>query len=375
MRAHVGVTPEELERLETVPMAAVAPLLDPALERDGVVLLDRADAHARIDPSLHGASFSSRNGRGNRAWINHVLLVPLRDREGNLEGVVWVDEPIDRLLPTPEILQAVRAFANHAMSAVESARQLELMRHLAEHDPLTGLRNRRGLQEHIDAQIAEAGSVAVLVSDLDNFKRVNDALGYVQGDEALRRFAAVLAEAGGLAARLGGEEFALVLPGHDEPSAMAVAERLRAAVPVAFADFPWPVTASIGVAVSGPGTESASLVLRAATRAVFGAKRLGRDRCVVYHAEALETLLGHARRHRRRRVRAARRRDAARRDARPARRQHRPPLPDRRPLRRGDRPHARAARASACSASAPPASCTTSASSASPTRCSRSPAR
>ena len=292
MGAHVGMSPEEIARLKTVPMASVAPVLDPSLERDGVVLLERGDAHARVDPSLHGASFSTRNGRGKRAWNNHVLLVPLRDREGVLEGVVWVDEPVDRLLPTPEILQAVRAFANHAMSAVESARQLELMRHLAEHDPLTGLRNRRGLQEHIDAQIAETGSVAVLVSDLDNFKRVNDALGYVEGDEALRRFAAVLADAGGLAARLGGEEFALVLPGHDEPSAMRVAERLRAAVTAAFADFPWPVTTSIGVAVSGPGTESASLVLRAATRAVFGAKRLGRDRCVAYHAEALETLLG-----------------------------------------------------------------------------------
>jgi diguanylate cyclase (GGDEF)-like protein len=292
MRAHVGMLPAELERLETTPMAAVAPLLDPALERDGVVLLDRADAHARVDPSLHGASFSSRNGRGNRAWNNHVLLVPLRDREGRLEGTVWVDEPVDRLLPTPEILQAVRAFANHAMSAVESARQLELMRHLAEHDPLTGLRNRRGLQEHIDAEIARAGSVAVLVCDLDNFKRVNDALGYVQGDEVLRRFAEVLTAEGGLAARLGGEEFALVVPGLDEHAAMTVAERLRAAVPAAFKGFPWPVTTSVGVAVSGPGSETASLLLRSATRAVFGAKRLGRDRCVVYHAEALEALRG-----------------------------------------------------------------------------------
>ncbi len=73
---------------------------------------------------------------------------------------------------------------------------------------------------------------------------------------------------------------------------MAIAERLRAAVPAAFADFPWPLTTSVGVAVSGPGAETASLVLRAATRAVFGAKRLGRDRCVAYHAEALEALLG-----------------------------------------------------------------------------------
>jgi HD-GYP domain-containing protein (c-di-GMP phosphodiesterase class II) len=83
-----------------------------------------------------------------------------------------------------------------------------------------------------------------------------------------------------------------VFGGRAEDEAMAIAERLRAAVPAAFADFPWPLTTSIGVAVSGPGAESASLLLRAATRAVFGAKRLGRDRCIAYHAEALEALLG-----------------------------------------------------------------------------------
>jgi diguanylate cyclase (GGDEF)-like protein/putative nucleotidyltransferase with HDIG domain len=292
LRATAGMPAEELERLGSVPHAAVAPLLDPSVERDGVVMIERADAKARVDPSLHGASFSRLNGRGIRAWDNHVLLVPLRDREGKLEGALWADDPRDRLLPTTEMLQALRAFANHAMSAVESARQLELMRHLAEHDPLTGLRNRRGLQEHIDAEIASAGTVAVLVCDLDNFKRVNDALGYVQGDEALRRFAAVLADTGGLAARLGGEEFAVVLPGYGEDAALAVGERVRAAVALAFDDFPWPVTTSVGVAVSGPGAETAAQLLRAATRAVFGAKRLGRDRCVAYHAETLEALLG-----------------------------------------------------------------------------------
>jgi diguanylate cyclase (GGDEF)-like protein/putative nucleotidyltransferase with HDIG domain len=292
MRSTVGMTDDELARLSTVPLASVALVLDASLERDGVVLIEREDAHARVDPSLHGASFSRLNGRGARAWDNHVLLVPLRDREGRLEGAVWVDDPRDRLLPTAEMLQALRAFANHAMSAVESARQLELMRHLAEHDPLTGLRNRRGLQEHIDAEIARTGTVAVMVCDLDNFKRVNDALGYVQGDEALRRFAGVLAESGGHAARLGGEEFAVVLPGCGEDAALAAGERIRAAVARVFDDFPWPVTTSVGVAVSGPEAETASLLLRAATRAVFGAKRLGRDRCVAYHAETLEPLLG-----------------------------------------------------------------------------------
>jgi putative nucleotidyltransferase with HDIG domain len=102
----------------------------------------------------------------------------------------------------------------------------------------------------------------------------------------------VLAAAGGRAARLGGEEFAVVLPGCDEEAALAAGDRVRAAVASVFDDFPWPVTTSVGIAVSGPGADDASQLLRAATRAVFGAKRLGRDRCVAYHAEALESLLG-----------------------------------------------------------------------------------
>ncbi len=292
LRAMVGMTEDELARLSSVPLAAVAQLLDPALERDGVVFLDRATAHDRVDASLHGASHSRLNGSGAAAWEQHVLLVPLRERDGRLVGAVWADDPADRLKPSPETMQSLRAFANHAMGAIESAHQLELMRHLAEHDPLTGLRNRRGLQEHIDAEIARTGTVAVLVCDLDNFKRVNDALGYVQGDEALRRFAGVLAGTGGLAARLGGEEFALVLPGTCEDAALATAESVRTSVLEVFDDFPWPVTTSVGIAVSGPGAETASLLLRAATRAVFGAKRLGRDRCILYHAETLEALLG-----------------------------------------------------------------------------------
>ena len=191
-------------------------MFDPAVERDGVVLVEREAARTRDRrPSVRGGvDRGGRSGSGSRAWDKHVLIVPLRDREGALERRDVGRRPaLTTCCRRSETLQALRAFANQAMSAMESARQLEQMRHLAEHDPLTGLRNRRGLQEHIDAEIARAGTVAVLVCDLDNFKRVNDALGYVEGDEALRRSPAFCAEAGGLAARLGGEEFAVVLPG------------------------------------------------------------------------------------------------------------------------------------------------------------------
>jgi diguanylate cyclase (GGDEF)-like protein/putative nucleotidyltransferase with HDIG domain len=135
----------------------------------------------------------------------------------------------------------------------------------------------------------------VLVCDLDHFKRVNDVYGYTTGDDVLCRLAGVLRDVAGspgaLAARLGGEEFAVVLPGHDELEAVSAAERLRLAVARAGEELPRAVTVSIGVAVSD-GAAGAADLLRDATRACVGAKRLGRNRSVPYHEATLDALLG-----------------------------------------------------------------------------------
>ena len=137
----------------------------------------------------------------------------------------------------PERLQALRAFANQAATAVESAGQLAGMRHLAEPDPLTGLRNRRGFARgHRRAhRPRHAPRSSLLICDLDNFKSVNDALGHEAGDEVLRhlrrRYCATSPRRqADVPTRLGGEEFALVLPRRRGAEALAVAERLRRAV-------------------------------------------------------------------------------------------------------------------------------------------------
>ena len=182
------------------------------------------------------------------------------------------------------------------MSAIESARQLDSLRHLAAHDPLTGLRNRRGFEPGIDAHLDALGSggeLSLLVVDLDHFKRVNDTLGHDAGDDVLRHFADVLRAASGdgdVPTRLGGEEFALVLPGAGEARALAVAEHLRLLVRTQFATFACPVSVSVGVATRGAEARDASELMRAANRALYAAKRLGRDRCVVHHAQTLEML-------------------------------------------------------------------------------------
>jgi diguanylate cyclase (GGDEF)-like protein/putative nucleotidyltransferase with HDIG domain len=293
-RASIGWSDEELATLPPVPVASISRLLRPEHQREGCVLLAREEAELLTPPELHGRHQGQRNGRGPLAWRNHWLLVPLHDRDGAFTGIVWVDEPEDCLLPTTEGLQALRAFANQAISAVESTHQLEHLRHLAEHDALTGLRNRRDLEPRIANEIAQSGTVSVLVCDLDDFRRVNDALGEDAGDDVLRRVAAVLRRCtrgtSDVPTRLDGEEFAVVLRDTDRVAALAVAERLRPAVRDEFRDLSVPISVSIGLAATGTDLETASEVLRAAQRALDAAKRLGRDRAVPYRPEELEAV-------------------------------------------------------------------------------------
>ena len=126
-------------------------MMAPEYEQEGCVLIDSDTAHAKAKqlgiPTVYA---SHHNGRGPRAWDHHWLMVPLRNRDGALLGFLWADDPVDLLLPGVDGLRALRAFANHAVGAIELASQLERLRELAEHDPLTGLRNRRGFEQGLE---------------------------------------------------------------------------------------------------------------------------------------------------------------------------------------------------------------------------------
>ena len=277
------------EGLGSFTAAALERMIAPELVHEGCVLLDCTTARALAAEAGMPTVYASRNnGRGPLAWDHHWLMVPLRDRTGALLGFLWADDPADRLLPGVDGLRALRAFANHAVGAIEAARQVERLRELAELDPLTGLRNRRGFEQGLDG----CGPLALLICDLDHFKRVNDTLGHPAGDDVLRRFADLLRDCtreDDAAVRLGGEEFALVLSGAGEHEALAVAERLRRRVAAEFREFPVPISVSVGIADSRP-CDGAEALVRAANRALFAAKRLGRDRCVVHHADTLAML-------------------------------------------------------------------------------------
>jgi diguanylate cyclase (GGDEF)-like protein/putative nucleotidyltransferase with HDIG domain len=166
---------------------------------------------------------------------------------------------------------------------------IERLYDAARTDPLTRLQNRRGFRELLDLELERArrsrGPVSLMVGDVDHFKEVNDRAGHQVADNALQRIARALErekrQIDGLA-RVGGEEFALILPDTDRHSAFVIAERLRDAVRGEFAGDTVSITMSFGVAGHPDDAETAGSLLRAADAALFAAKENGRDRSVLH---------------------------------------------------------------------------------------------
>jgi diguanylate cyclase (GGDEF)-like protein len=209
-------------------------------------------------------------------FVASLVMVPIRTTSPlGAIGMYWAD----RHQATATEIRAAQALADSTAVALEHVRVLaELAERveLSETDPLTGIANRRAWDDAI-GQAVEAGSgVCLALIDLDHFKAYNDSNGHQAGDELLRESATAWRRAlrsGDLVARYGGEEFAVLMHGCDPSSAIEVAERLRRVTPAG-------ATASIGVA-AWDGVEDAARLTARADRALYAAKRSGRDRVVV----------------------------------------------------------------------------------------------
>ena len=149
-------------------------------------------------------------------------------------------------------------------------------------DALTGLLNRRGIEPELERLLA-AGGLAVVMFDLDHFKRYNDRHGHMVGDEALRRVAGVLigaTRAGDRVARFGGEEFTVALTAADADAAHAYAGRVMDALRAEEVADDLRLTVSAGIATHGADGATVESLLRAADAALYRAKAAGRDRVV-----------------------------------------------------------------------------------------------
>jgi diguanylate cyclase (GGDEF)-like protein len=213
---------------------------------------------------------------------------------GNAAREALVLFPPERGFDTRTVALA-ETLAAQAAVALENARLHGLVKQQSVTDELTELANRRSFRESLEAELLRSERfgtpLSLVLADLDDFKLVNDRFGHQVGDRVLQAFAGVLSNrirSIDLAARLGGEEFAVLLPGTDAAGAGALAESLRdatadLAVPTESGDVR--VTASFGVA-SIPQTHTSDELLATADLALYDAKRQGKNRVVTVERQA-----------------------------------------------------------------------------------------
>ena len=187
----------------------------------------------------------------------------------------------------PDDHEVVASLAAHAVTALENARLHQIVKRQALLDALTNMPNRRQCESALATELSQAkrfgASLAFVLADLDEFKSVNDRYGHPVGDRVLREFADILRESvreADVAARWGGEEFALVLPSTDSMGAAVLVERIRSALEhrtIVVDGHTISITASFGVAVF-PQEPTSVRLIATADEALYLAKRRGKNR-------------------------------------------------------------------------------------------------
>ena len=192
-------------------------------------------------------------------------------------------------------LQPLESVADICANSIQNAHYVERVKQLAYLDGLTGIFNRRFFEMRINEEIERARryatGMAVIIADIDHFKRLNDEFGHLLGDEVLRQVSSIFHQQVrkiDVVCRYGGEEFAILLTQTNEQQALTIAEKLRRQVQQwQFPGVPRPITVSAGVAAFPAHGRSRDEIVRAADRGLYAAKQEGRNRvCMIPPSQA-----------------------------------------------------------------------------------------
>jgi diguanylate cyclase (GGDEF)-like protein len=279
----------------------------------GGVTRDRQDI-VGVVYALDGVTASAkvfRTGRAARTDAGYASSTdPVSGLMAGLDGKDGVAAPIvvagqlwgalgaayDRGQIPADVEARLERFATLVGLAISNADAWARLGREASTDSLTGIANRRAFHERLAAEVARAHRygrhLSLVLLDLDHFKAVNDLHGHQAGDRVLVRFAQLLSahtRQGELVARIGGEEFAWLIPETDQDGAYVAAERIRQAIESTPVDEIGQVTVSAGVSSSECGPDTDALI-RSADRALYWAKDAGRNVTFRYTEEAQATL-------------------------------------------------------------------------------------
>jgi diguanylate cyclase (GGDEF)-like protein len=268
------------DRHSGIPAASLATLESWAAKHRGM-LLERGTTvidDLATDPALAELPHQAEMPLGS------MCVVPLLFRDELLGVLAALAHGSTVFLPGETA--TLSAYAGHAAIALSNARLVDRLERQAAEDPLTGLANQRAFNRTCSAEFSRAqragGEVSIVMLDLDEFKEINDTYGHPYGDQILLGVADALRDSirkHDTAARLGGEEFAILLPDANATAAYDIAERARAAiarVPVTNRT----LSCSAGAATALPTDALPTDLLALADEALYEAKRLGRDRTV-----------------------------------------------------------------------------------------------
>ena len=221
--------------------------------------------------------------RGRRRRTGAIVWLPLRANGkelGALVGTGGGTEPVDA-----SSLDTAAVLAAHSAASLDAAIALQRERQSAVTDALTGVLNRRGLEERLEVEVADAQArrlpLSLIVFDCDDFKEINDRAGHEFGDALLREVADVLARSlpeDAIAARLGGDEFVVTLLGAGAEVAEALGARIRSVLAAGLTDAGFPLRLSGGISTYPFDGASPTTLLRAADQALYAAKVAGKDR-------------------------------------------------------------------------------------------------
>ena len=256
-------------------------------------LVGQVVKYRRILPEMSSYTERAPVINGSKLFDNYksVLVIPLLQEDRPVSGVLIIAIRGENIV-TRNCREMIEIIAAQVAIKIDLAHSHEQIRQMAITDPLTGIANRRAFQRGFTAMYERArrrdGSFSLIICDIDLFKLVNDTYGHPFGDRVIQKIASQLDEVvrtGDLAARIGGEEFAILLEDSGLSGALDVSERLRKKVEslsLFFQGEAVPVTISLGVTEFPRDTDNQDALFNYADQALYRAKEQGRNRSVCW---------------------------------------------------------------------------------------------
>jgi len=249
-------------------------------------ILPEGGLHTQQTPVLNGSTLFNN--------FSSLMVIPLGQEKLPVSGVLLIAGCQSGLF-SRRCRDLIEMISAQVAIRLELAYSHEQINQLTVTDGLTGIANRRAFERALEGMHTRAlrrdSAFCLIICDIDLFKKINDTCGHTFGDLVIRQVAAemkAVVRSGDLAARIGGEEFAILLEDTDRKGAAEVAERLRDRVEkkqLRYQGVLWPVTISIGVAVFPGDTGDTEKLINYADQALYRAKNSGRNRVVVWNSD------------------------------------------------------------------------------------------